>query len=387
MSEQSEIAWTDSTHNFWRGCTQISDGCAHCYAKDKVAPRLGLEWGPSGVRVRSKNFYAPLRWNRRPFICEDCGVAYSGKQLGGLSGSYSGICPSCKNHAAFHRRRVFALSLGDWLEGEPKKWRCSRQRHDVGPFGVATSRTTEFVHVGCGGALQPVGGIPIAWLADMLDVIRRCGDLSWILCSKRLENWAERMRGIIAMEGRDELRAWVAAWFNGTPPSNVTILASVENQAAADTRIPELLKIPAARRGLSLEPLLGPVNIAPFLLSEYDKRCFDSQLVTALDTKTDDKVDWVIVGGESGPKARPCNVDWVRTVVQDCNEYGCACFVKQLGQRVVWHDNPTEIVGGKLDGLIVPNYELRRLKDRSGADPSEWPEDLRVRQFPGGTNG
>lgn len=88
-------------------------------------------------------------------------------------------------------------------------------------------------------------------------------------------------------------------------------------------------------------------------------------------------IDWVIVGGESGPPARPCHVDWIASIVEECREGNVPCFVKQLGSR--------PFVGGEAwrDGFDpLEDGELLRLADRKGGNIDEWPEALRVREFP-----
>jgi len=85
-----------------------------------------------------------------------------------------------------------------------------------------------------------------------------------------------------------------------------------------------------------------------------------------------DGIHWVIVGGESGPGARPCNVDWVRSIVRQCQSAGVPCFVKQLGRRP-YIDAKAAPVAGPID------LDLTHAK---GGNPAEWPADLQVRQFP-----
>ena len=96
-------------------------------------------------------------------------------------------------------------------------------------------------------------------------------------------------------------------------------------------------------------------------------------------------IDLVIVGGESGPGARPCDIAWIRSVVEQCRAAGVKCFVKQLGARPTL----TEAVLGEWgDGVRFtgdgPGTNRGRvlLLDKKGGDPSEWPADLRVREFP-----
>ena len=128
----------------------------------------------------------------------------------------------------------------------------------------------------------------------------------------------------------DHALSFVSRWLNGSNiPRNVWIGTSCENQEMADKRIPELLKIPAKVRFLSLEPLLEEIDLGS---GEYhclsgcgseEKPGFGTQGVIG------PKVDWVIVGGESGKKARPCNVAWIRSIVDQCKSAGVPCFVKQ----------------------------------------------------------
>lgn len=139
------------------------------------------------------------------------------------------------------------------------------------------------------------------------------------------------------------------------PLPNVWIGVSVEDQCRANERIPLLLQIPAAVRWLSVEPLLEHVGL--------DLR----------------GIDWVVVGGESGPGARQCNVDWIRDIVRQCRAAEVSAFVKQLG--AAYRDEPNAIGGAQVK--VAAEYgAIRKLKDSKGADLNEWPADLRVREFP-----
>lgn len=156
------------------------------------------------------------------------------------------------------RHRVFCASLADVCEDRPE-WNAPRIR--------------------------------------LKNLIRETPHLDWLLLTKRPENYLRLFWG-------PEQGVW---------PSNVWAGTSVENQEAADKRIPHLLKCPAAIRFLSCEPLLGPIDLV-------DKtRTYRPAI----------EVDWVIVGGESGPGARPCNVAWIRDIVGQCKAAGVATFVKQ----------------------------------------------------------
>jgi len=161
---------------------------------------------------------------------------------------------------------------------------------------------------------------------------------------------------------------------NGYIP-NVWLGTSTENQATADERIPHLLRCPAAVRFLSVEPMIGPVELFDVdgSVARAMQRLNPREMMFPADV-----VDWVIVGGESGSKARRCDVEWIRSIVQQCKAAGVACFVKQVGSKPhgfgQWNHPDNEGRGVNIEG--------RRLSDRKGGDPSEWPEDLRVREMP-----
>jgi protein gp37 len=148
------------------------------------------------------------------------------------------------------------------------------------------------------------------------------------------------------------------------PLRNVWLGTSCENQDTADERIPHLLRCPAAVRFLSCEPLLGPIDFQ----NVTRPRHFDKQPL-GWSRWWPTQLQWIIVGGESGPKARPCHVAWIRGIVRQCADATVPCFVKQLGARPIGDDIYCETMGAK--------YEHPK-----GGDPSEWPEDLRVREWP-----
>ena len=153
-------------------------------------------------------------------------------------------------------------------------------------------------------------------------------------------------------------------------PTNVWLGVTAEDQARADERIPVLLEIPARVRFVSAEPLLEELNLSRYV---FDREASIRKVMRGpalnydqADSVITSAIDWVIVGGESGPGARPFALEWARALVEQCSAAGVACFVKQMGSRPTW-------TGGRVD-----------LRDPKGGDPLEWPEALRVRQFPGG---
>jgi len=135
------------------------------------------------------------------------------------------------------------------------------------------------------------------------------------------------------------------------PLPNVWLGTSVENRKAANDRIPLLLMCPATVRFLSCEPLLEAINIKDYLSADNEEFGHPG-------------IDWVIIGGESGSNSRSCHIDWIRSIVTQCQATNTAVFVKQLGSDAI------------LDGNRL------RLKDRKGADMQEFPEDLQIQDFP-----
>lgn len=135
---------------------------------------------------------------------------------------------------------------------------------------------------------------------------------------------------------------------------NVWLGVSVEDQLRADRRIPTLMQCPAAVRFLSVEPMLEEIDLK-----------LDDLLHLAWDGR---RIQWVIFGGESGPKARPLHIDWIRDGLQQCKALKIPAFVKQLGHR------PFE---EGYDGVVQ-----LELEDRKGGNVAEWPYDLLVRDWP-----
>lgn len=220
-------------------------------------------------------------------------------------------------------------------------------------------------------------------------------DVTFQVLTKR----AERMTGYLSAPGRRSEIAEAASilafdlatrWRNGTLPQgaqwedggagevlvgfawplpNVWCGTSCEDQRAAYERIPHLLKTPSAVRFLSVEPLLGPVSLRPYIggsdtaegdLEPSDAHCVVCGCVWEEDGTVHEcppgfiRPDWVIVGSESGPKARPMNLEWARRVVDDCAAAGVSCFVKQIA-----NDHA-----------------------RKGGNPEHWPAGRWPREFP-----
>jgi len=304
MSANSRIEWTDHTFNPWMGCTKVSAGCANCYAERREEHRLHrVKWGQGQPRRRTtpSNWKEPVKWNKLPLVCDNCGGAFKERCHHYTDNEQTYKCPNIVS--GYRRPRVFCASLADWLDAE----------------------------------------VPIEWLADLLKLIHETPNLDWLLLTKRPENWRARV-GLAndTLPLGSDVRIWVTRWVGSKalgltpqPPPNVWLGTSVEDQKAADERIPELLKIPAAVRFLSCEPLLGSADISDFLpwKAEHQSKGLPSPLSNALAALTDvPGIDWVIAGGESGPKARPMHPDWARGLRDQCAAAGVPFFFKQWGE-------------------------------------------------------
>lgn len=162
------------------------------------------------------------------------------------------------------------------------------------------------------------------------------------------------------------------------PLPNVWIGVSVEDQKTANERIPPLVDTPVAVRWVSVEPILERVTFRWSSWGSYLKKREDGSLSRGhLDGLK--MLDWIVVGGESGPKARPAKREWIEALVGECHEATVPIFVKQLGAAYV--DEKGITLGpnaSRKDG----DKTLLRLSHRAGADPSEWPVNLRVREWP-----
>lgn len=192
--------------------------------------------------------------------------------------------------------------------------------------------------------------------ARLMRLIETTPALTWLLCTKRPENFVRFFGG-----------RWGQDW-----PKNVWAMTTVEDKKQAYARIPHLLKVPARVLGVSYEPALELVRFLPYL-----------------QTKDTSKrgIDWLIVGGESGAHARPFNVDWAKYTIDECRAAGATPFVKQLGALPVtdnanlW-DFPPHV--RYYDYGTCAASSRFKLNDPKGGDMDEWPEELRVQEFPKG---
>lgn len=313
MGKKTEIGWTDATFSPWRGCQKISKGCENCYAdtfshrNPKLLGVFGTE-AQGGTRVVASDdmWQQPLKWNAK-----------------GSS-------------------RVFCASIADVFED----WSGPMLNHKGLELAVChgcDKVDTVMECIDCGGSHDLCSRIPRR--LTMTDVRRRLFDLidatpnlTWQLLTKRPENirrmWHQAGHPFCTHPADDD---WAYSRLN------VWLGTTVENQEAADNRLPELLENSdlSPVQFLSMEPLLGnvdlrwPEEINPFM------------------TPLLNYIQWVIVGCESGSHRRETKREWVRDLRDQCKAAGVAFFVKQL----------------EIDGKVT-------------TDINQFPEDLRLQEFP-----
>jgi protein gp37 len=277
MSNKSKIEWTDATWNPVTGCTKVSEGCRNCYAKtfaERFEGTLGhyFETG-FNVTLRPNKLLEPIKW-RKP-------------------------------------KKIFVNSMSDVFHPDVPEWYIDQI------FGVMLAN----------------------------HVLERQAEHSFQLLTKRpermkeylntkpaelIKRWSESLDGVVIMDDADVcFSEYVNGFLDKTdffPLPNLWLGVSVENQNAADERIPLLLETPAAIRFLSCEPLLGPVNISPYLW-DMGSLDFEKNKVS-----TEDGLGWIIAGGESGHKARPMHPEWVRSLRDQCQAAGVSFHFKQHGE-------------------------------------------------------
>jgi len=213
--------------------------------------------------------------------------------------------------------------------------------------------------------------VPFDFIHWVFSTIRQTPQHTYQILTKR----PARMLEVMNLIRSKELMGWANGFY-----THVWLGVSVEDQKTADERIPILLQTPAAVRWISAEPLLGPVSLRWAAWDGWkDKDGGRRPFVNEYDGLR--MLDWVVVGGESGPKARPTDLAHIRAIVEQCKAAGVPVFVKQLGAK------PYEGRERRYPEPMNIKFPLQ-LKDKKGGDPDEWPADLRVRQFPheGGTS-
>ena len=202
--------------------------------------------------------------------------------------------------------------------------------------------------------------VPPSWRAELFAMIACTPHLDWLLLTKRIGNVAS----MIEAPGMQKCGL----------PANVWLGATIVNQAEADRDLPKLLDTPAAVRFLSIEPMLGDIRLGSFLQRSPSAAYAAGRVTPEMPAWTrigSTAIDWVICGGESGPKARPMHPDWARSLRDECAGAGVPFMFKQWGE---WVPRGPESMGyPSIDG--VPRIRLtdrgengQRLDARGGND-------------------
>ena len=365
MADKTGIARTDSTWQVTSGCRECSPGCVNCYAT-RQAHRMG---GNPNAKIRARYHSLTVVRSNAP--------------------RWTGEVRELVDQLAVplrwrEPRRVFVDSLSDLFQD----------------------------------------GVSPEFIAAVFGVMAACPRHTFHVLTKRPERmrqWIEAMGAhpleiaeaaieALGFGSRNALAVYDGAWMDRSwswPLANVWLGASIEDQARAEERIPHLLAIPAAVRFLSCEPLLEPVRLDRLRTrsgEEWDalrgERCVDARVARGgqavghmIATR---RVDWVIVGGESGPRARPFDLEWAHRLLAQGQDAGVPCFAKQTGDDPTCGrcgDSGVTYAAFKDDAIDCPTCEGRAQDGRlvipghHGADPMRWPRWMRVRQFPDALRG
>ena len=334
MSAKTGISWTDATWNPVAGCSLVSAGCTNCYAMQQAhrfdavpgSKYEGLTEVVNGrpvwngkVRLWPKHLDQPMRWKhpRKIFVNSMTDLFHEGLSNEEIAAVF-GVMAACQQHT----------------------------------FQVLTKRPERMVGWFEWAELRGVDGLSV-FPHDSRD---------WRIC---------QMVKAAAFRVVDLSRSVVPKREPRWPLPNLWIGVSIEDQKTADERIPMLLQTPAAVRFVSYEPALGPVDLQPWLRPTFGPGMAYGP----------SGLGWVIFGGESGGRSRPCDIDWALSVIRQCRDAQVPIFIKQLGsQPVVEEGVLAEHAMGM--GFVVDDCGGIHLRHRSGDDPSDWPSVFRIQQFP-----
>ena len=303
MATTTRIEWADATTNTAVGCSHCSPGCDHCYA-ERFAHRLSRH--PATAKVYAGVVDDRGRWTGKinsNFSEKMYPHRVPGKGKRVFVGSMTDIFHP--NYPDENRDEIFASILADYI-------------FDNGhghTFIILTKRPqamAEYFAAGPGTLLRRWGRAGNGW------IIVGDGD------SETFEEYADGQTIPQEMTStRDNLRQDYL-W----PLPNLWLGVTVCNQVEADAKIPALLATPAEKYFVSVEPMLGPVNLNILTGAFHD----DTESNRRIFHRYVDVIDWVICGGETGSGARPMNPDWVRSLRDQCQEATVPFFFKSWGE-------------------------------------------------------
>lgn len=290
-ADKTKIEWTDATWNPINGCTRVDEGCRNCYAE-----------------IMAARFSTPGQWGH--------GLA----QIVGQPGS--------RDHRWTGKVRFNEAALT-----QPLRWTRPRR--------IFVNSTSDMFHE----------SVPDEWIDKLFAVMALCPQHTFQVLTKRPDRAAKYLghSGTCIPVGIRQTAALLGQKDPGPLPialPNVWLGTSISDQASADLRIPHLLATPAAIRFISAEPLLGPVDLTRWMGVQHsrDNNLSDPETRAAIETMIrvarakfraehgNHGIDWAIVGGESGPGARPMHHDWARSLRNQCVAAGVSYFHKQNGE-------------------------------------------------------
>ena len=273
MGDKTGIEWTDATWNPIRGCSRVSEGCRNCYAEGVAKSFSGQGMPYEGLIAKGG------QWNGKVRVVDSV-----------FDQPLRWVKP----------RRIFVNSMSD-LFHEAVSFDVIAMIFSI--MSVTTRHTYQIL------TKRPERMLAFfEWACDGLDYPFKIADA-----------WPPGLAWKPAGHGRGGYDNCGPNW----PFENVWLGVSVEDQATADARIPLLLEAPAAVRWISTEPLLGAISFEGMWV-EFENIAIHQNMLEAL--------DWVVVGGESGPRARPMHPDWPRTLRDQCEAAGVPFLFKQWGE-------------------------------------------------------
>jgi protein gp37 len=331
MAENTKIEWATHTFNPWMGCTKASPACKHCYAERDFDHRLKqVQWGPNGTRVLTgiENWSKPVKWNREA----------KEKEV---------------------RHRVFCASLADVFESwdGPIVNSAGKKLGICGRCGInPVSTSIPSGSEACGKCGSWFNALTMDDVRTRLfALIDATPNLDWLLLTKRPENIKKMIPCRTDTSCDGDCADCSLDGSRCRSRKNIWLGCSVENQEYADKRIPELLRCRdlSPVLFLSCEPLLGGLEIQPFLSLDATECCPGCDEIGC----NCGAIDWVIAGGESGPQARPTDPEWFRSLRNQCQAAGVPLLFKQWGE---FGENLQRVgkvrAGRSLDGVIHDGF-------------------------------
>ncbi|WP_196504032.1 phage Gp37/Gp68 family protein [Aestuariivirga litoralis] len=300
MGDKSGIEWTDATWNPIVGCSIVSPGCTNCYAM-RMAYRLDA-------------------------IAQD-----HGKPAAGIY-HYLGTTQQSRGGPVWTGKLAIAP---DKIFNQPLRWKKPRR--------VFVNSMGDLFHE----------FVPDEAIDRVFAIMALCPQHTFQVLTKRSKrmreymagDWSVRVYG--ALDGKPGSGAACGWLAGGKPLRNVWLGVSAEDQTRADERIPDLLATPAAKRFVSAEPLLGPINFQNICPEDTQFGSLTGEGWSCGNTEdcriSHPKLDWIICGGESGPGFRPMPIAWAENIMRQCKAAGTAFFFKQdsgarSGQRGIASD-------------------------------------------------